>query len=162
MSSLTADRKSWNSITIDVTIGDVFDYIGLKDFKICHFQPISGRLPERGRKKWEVIDERKNGQTTPTRTCWSTIGPCPTLIQISRKPRHWKLTQRLRTTRPSPGDLKGDVVCGKAEIVTRPCCKRSRCGITFRCTNGEMENGYCSQHVLGYLFPILRPKNNYQ
>ena len=32
----------------------------------------------------------------------STIGPCPTLIQIGRTPRHWKLTQHLRTTRPSP------------------------------------------------------------
>ena len=40
----------------------------------------------------------------------------------------------------------------------RPCCKRSRCGTTFQCINGEMENGYCSQHVLGYLFPILRGK----
>ena len=39
MTSLTADRKPWNSITIDVTIGGVFDYIGLKDLKICHFQP---------------------------------------------------------------------------------------------------------------------------
>ena len=44
--------------------------------------------------------------------------------------------------------------------MTRPYCKRSRCGTLFQCTNGEMENGYCSQHVLGYLFPILRPKNN--
>ena len=34
----------------------------------------------------------------------------------------------------------------------RPCCNRSRCGTTFQCINGEMENGYCSQHVLGYLF----------
>ena len=42
--------------------------------------------------------------------------------------------------------------------MTRPCCKRSRCGTTFQCTNGEMENGYCSQHVLGYLYLILRPK----
>ena len=30
----------------------------------------------------------------------STVGPCPTLIQISRTPRHWKLTQHHRTTRP--------------------------------------------------------------
>ena len=43
--------------------------------------------------------------------------------------------------------------------MTRPCCNRSRCGTTFQCTNGEMENGYCSQHMLGYLFPML-PKNN--
>ena len=26
----------------------------------------------------------------------STIGPCPTIIQISRTPRHWKITQHLR------------------------------------------------------------------
>ena len=54
------------------------------------FQSISGRLPERGRKKREMIDERKYVQTTPTRTrckrSWSTI------IQISRTPRHWKFT----------------------------------------------------------------------
>ena len=30
----------------------------------------------------------------------STIGPCPTIIQISRTPRHWKFTQHLHTTRP--------------------------------------------------------------
>ena len=29
------------------------------------------------------------------------IGPCPTIIQISRTPRHWKFTQDHRTTRPS-------------------------------------------------------------
>ena len=39
--------------------------------------------------------------------------------------------------------------------MTRLCCKRSRCGTTFWCTNGEMENGYCSQHVLDYLFPDI-------
>ena len=32
----------------------------------------------------------------------STVGPCPTLIQISRTPRHWKFTQHHRTTRPPP------------------------------------------------------------
>ena len=39
--------------------------------------------------------------------------------------------------------------------MTRPCCKCSRCGTTFLCTNGEMEDGYCSQHVLDYLFPDI-------
>ena len=29
----------------------------------------------------------------------SAIGPCSTVIQISRTSRHWKFTQRLRTTR---------------------------------------------------------------
>ena len=55
----------------------------------------------------------------------STIGPCPTVIQISRTPRHRKFTQHLGTTRPP------------------------------LYTNGEMENGYCSQHVLDYLFPDI-------
>ena len=32
----------------------------------------------------------------------SATGPCPTIIQISRTPRHWKFTQHLRTTRPPP------------------------------------------------------------
>ena len=38
----------------------------------------------------------------PTAPTASTIGPCPTIIQISRTPRHWKFTQYLRTTRPPP------------------------------------------------------------
>ena len=37
LSSLPTDQKPWNSITIDVTIGGVFDYAGPKDFKICPF-----------------------------------------------------------------------------------------------------------------------------
>ena len=34
----------------------------------------------------------------------STVGPCPTLIQISKTPRHWKFTQHHRTTRPPPSN----------------------------------------------------------
>ena len=34
----------------------------------------------------------------------STVGPCPTIIQISRTPRHWKFTQHHRTTRPPLGE----------------------------------------------------------
>ena len=45
----------------------------------------------------------------------SAVGPCPTLLQISRTPRHWKLTQHHRTTRlsPHPNALKiqSQVVC---------------------------------------------------
>ena len=37
---------------------------GLGPFETV-FQSISGRLPERGRKKREMIDERKNIQTNP-------------------------------------------------------------------------------------------------
>ena len=32
----------------------------------------------------------------------SATGPCPTIIQISRTPQHWKFTKHLRTTRPPP------------------------------------------------------------
>ena len=34
------------------------------------------------------------------------VGPCPTLIQTSRTPRHLKFTQDHRTTRPPPPFLK--------------------------------------------------------
>ena len=65
------------------------------------FQSISDRLSERGRKKRETIDERKNVQTPPPAPSASAVGPCPTLIQISRTPWHWKFTQNHRITRPS-------------------------------------------------------------
>ena len=41
------------------------------------FQSISGRLPERGRKKEEMTDERKNVQTTPTRIYGKRSKPLP-------------------------------------------------------------------------------------
>ena len=49
-----------------------------------------------------MTDERKNVQTTPPAPTASAVGSCPTLIQISRTPRHWKFTQHNRTTRPPP------------------------------------------------------------
>ena len=48
------------------------------------FQSISGRLPERGRKRRERIEASKNVKTTPPAPYASTVGPCPTLIQMSR------------------------------------------------------------------------------
>ena len=46
-----------------------------------------------------MIDERKKkAQTTPPAPTASAVGLCPTLIQISRTPRHWKFTQHHRTT----------------------------------------------------------------
>ena len=66
------------------------------------FQSISGRAPERGRKKKQImIDESKNVQTTPPAPTASVIGPCPTIIKISRTPRYWQFTQHYRTTQPS-------------------------------------------------------------
>ena len=61
---------------------------------------LSGRLPKRWRKKKERIVESKNVQTTPPAHTASAIGSCPTIIQISRTPRHWKFTQDHCTTRP--------------------------------------------------------------
>ena len=46
--------------------------------------------------------EKMSKQPPPTPTA-SAIGPCSTIIQISRMPRHWKFTQYLRTTRPPQG-----------------------------------------------------------
>ena len=38
-----------------------------------------------------MIDDRKNVQTTPPPAPTARVeGPCPTLIQISRTPWHWK------------------------------------------------------------------------
>ena len=34
------------------------------------------------------------------------VGPCPTLIQTSRTPRHWKFIQDHRTTRPPPQNVE--------------------------------------------------------
>ena len=67
------------------------------------FQSISGRLPKRGRKRREGIDESKNVQTTPTRTYCKCSRPLPYSNPNCRTPRHWKFTQHHRTTRPPPG-----------------------------------------------------------
>ena len=49
-----------------------------------------------------MIDERKMSKQPPPAPTASAVGPCPTVIQISRTPRHWKFTQHHRTTRPPP------------------------------------------------------------
>ena len=47
--------------------------------------------------------EKMSKQPPPAPTA-SATGPCPTIIQISRTPRHWKFIQHLSTTRPPPGE----------------------------------------------------------
>ena len=42
----------------------------------------------------------------PSAPTESTIGPYPTVSQVSRTPWHWKFTQHLRTTRPPPINIK--------------------------------------------------------
>ena len=64
------------------------------------FQSISGRLPKRGRRRRERIDESKNTQTTPTRTYCKCSRPLPYCNPNCRTSRHWKFTQHHRTTRP--------------------------------------------------------------
>ena len=62
------------------------------------YRAVSQREGERK----EVIDERKMSKQPPPAPIASAIGPCLTIIQISRTPRHWKVAQHLRTTRPPP------------------------------------------------------------
>ena len=49
------------------------------------FQSISGRLPTRGRKKKEMIDERKQTNTPPA-TTGTTVSSCSTICQIVGRP----------------------------------------------------------------------------
>ena len=63
------------------------------------YRAVSQREGERGEKG--QIREKMSKQPPPAPTA-SATGPCPTIIQISRMPRHWKFTQHLRTTRPPP------------------------------------------------------------
>ena len=57
----------------------------------------------------------KPPQSAPTA---STLGPCPTLIQISRTPRHWKFTQH-HPNNPHPHLRGGRMV--------------RRCWVNFQC-----------------------------
>ena len=60
------------------------------------YRAVSQREGERR----ERIDESKNVQTTPTRTYCKRSRPMPYRNPNCRTPRHWKLTQHHRTTRP--------------------------------------------------------------
>ena len=62
------------------------------------YRAVSQKEGERG----ERIDESKNVQTAPTRTCCKRNRPLPYCNQKCRTPRHWKVTQHHRTTRPPP------------------------------------------------------------
>ena len=69
-------------------------------------QSISGRLPNRGRKKWDLIDEINMSKQSPLAPTTSAVGPCPINNQIRRMPRQWKFTQHYCTTRPPHIDWK--------------------------------------------------------
>ena len=72
----------------------------------------------------ERKDERKMSKQPPPAPTESTIGPCPTVIQVSRTPWHWKFNQHLRTTQ---GSQKQD----QLEEIGKVICAASlqRCGI---------------------------------
>ena len=57
---------------------------------------------EREKEKRNDRREKKCPNNPPPAPNASTVGPCPTLLQISRTPRHWKLTQHHHTTGPPP------------------------------------------------------------
>ena len=63
------------------------------------YRAVSQREGERKEKR--QMREKMSKQPPPAPTA-SAIGPCPTIIQTSRTPRHWKFTQHLRSTRPPP------------------------------------------------------------
>ena len=58
----------------------------------------------------ERIDESKNVQTIPTRTYCKRSRPLPYCNPNCRMPRHWKVTQHHRTTRP-PRPCRNDHNC---------------------------------------------------
>ena len=65
------------------------------------YRAVSQREGERKEKR--QMREKMSKQPPPAPTA-SAIGPCPTIIQTSRTPRHWKFTQHLRSTRPPPSE----------------------------------------------------------
>ena len=84
------------------------------------YRAVSQREGERR----EMIDERKNVQTPPTRTYCKRNRPLPYCYQNCRTPRHWKFTQDHRTTRP-PSDQK-EVVLVVLAVVSLTECKQQQ------------------------------------
>ena len=61
-----------------------------------------GPSPREREKETRKDRREKKCPNNPPAPTASAVGPCPTFIQISRTPRHWKFTQHHRTTRPPP------------------------------------------------------------
>ena len=96
---------SWSALAGTPGFVGCFGFNGpLRQYFSLH-RAVSQREGERR----ERIDESKNVQTTSTRTYCKRYRPLPYCNQNCRTPRHWKLTQHHRTTRPSPGD--GSLPC---------------------------------------------------
>ena len=73
-------------LIVPMLVGRLVGWLGFNGPLGTVFQSISGRLPERGRKRREKIEESKTVQTTPPAPIASAIGPCPTTIQIVGRP----------------------------------------------------------------------------
>ena len=84
------------------------------------FQSISGRLPKKGRKRKERIDESKNVQTTPTRTYCKRSRPLPYCNLNCRTPRHWKFTQHHRTPTTPRGRKRRERIEESKNVQTTP------------------------------------------
>ena len=102
----TIIQISWTPQALDfdcfVLNGPLRQYVSL-------YRAVSQREGERKEKR--QTRKKMSKQPTPAHTA-SAVGPCPTLIQISRTPRHWKFTQHHRTTRPplpSTGSLPSTI-----------------------------------------------------
>ena len=108
------------------------------------FQSISGRLPERGRKRREKIAESITVQTSPPAPTASAIGPCPTIIQIVGRPG----TESLPSTIAPPDQPQS------TKTVTYKACHLmelpatwgggrvvQRCWVNFQC-RGVLQFGY--------------------
>ena len=80
------------------------------------YRAVSQREGERGEKG--QMREKMSKQPPPAPTA-SATGPCPTIIQISRTPRHWKITQHLRSTRPPQMETEDWLLCYILEIAER-------------------------------------------
>ena len=63
---------------------------------------ISGYYPIHQNFLSGALTREKMFKQPPPAPTASAVGPCPTLIQISRTPPHWKFFQHHRTTRPPP------------------------------------------------------------
>ena len=70
--------------------------------KACEILNITHMLFQIHWKTNEINLRKKRLMTLVPILTSSAVGPCPTIIQISRTPRHWKNTQHHRSGRPLP------------------------------------------------------------
>ena len=79
----------------------------------------SGRLPKRGRKRRERIDESKNVQTYQPAPTASTVGPCVTVSQIVGRPGTGRLPSTIAPPPCGgcPTNLNGEGGSGGAKVL---------------------------------------------